>query len=206
MTNSPQYVNKHGLVARLLHWLTPLLLAYGFIRNGDVTGALTDPAAMSREIWFGVAVLVIFVPRFVWMHRFNGGASRLPATAPRWERTASRLGHGTLYGAVVAIILTGFSIPLAQSTGNAALVNAASGFHEFITNVGLAVLAVHVAAAVWHKLVRNDGIWESISAPRYVITPFAALHKLGAVLAGRLVPDRFGWYDRIRKFVPMSSR
>ena len=69
------------MVVRLLHWLTPLLLAYGFFRNGNVTGALTNPAAMTRVIWFGVAVLAAFTLRHIWMHGFNGGASCLPDVA-----------------------------------------------------------------------------------------------------------------------------
>lgn len=54
----------HGVMARVLHWSTPLLIAYGYFRNGEVTGALHEPAAMTREIWFGAAVLGIFLLRF----------------------------------------------------------------------------------------------------------------------------------------------
>ena len=206
MTLSTQQTAKHGIVARIFHWLTPLLLAYGFFRNGNVTGALTDPAAMTREIWFGVAVLAVFALRFIWMHGFNGGASRLPADAPKWERRGSKFGHLALYGFVAAIVLTGFSIPLAQTTGNAAMVDAASGFHEGITNVGVAFLGLHIAAALWHKLARNDGIWESIGTPGFEPRRFAAFRNFEGWTTRRLVPRLDGWYARIRKYIPVFLR
>ena len=206
MNLSTQHVANHGRIARRLHWLTPLLLVYAFFRNGNVTGALTNPAAMTREIWFGVAVLAAFALRFVWMHRFNGGASRLSADAPRWERKASKFGHGAIYAFVAAIVLTGFFIPLAQSTGNAGLVDAAGGFHEFVTNLGVGLLGIHVAAALWHKLLRNDGIWESIGMPGFIPSRLAIFLKVGKLATQHLVPRLSSWYGHIRKFVPATFR
>ena len=206
MALSIQHLAKHGRIAQALHWLTPMLLVYAYFRNGDVTGALTNPAAMTREIWFGIAVLVAFALRYIWMRRFNGGASRLAADAPRWERKASKFGHGAIYAFVAAIVLTGFSIPLAQSTGNSDLVDVAGGFHEFITNVGVGLLAIHVAAALWHKLLRNDGIWESIGTPSFDPTRFSIFRKVEGWAKGRLVPRLSSWYGYIRKFVPATFR
>ncbi len=43
-----QYAARSEGIVRLLKWLTPLLLAYGFFRSGSVTGALTTRAAKTR--------------------------------------------------------------------------------------------------------------------------------------------------------------
>lgn len=155
----------HGLVAKLLHWGTAGLLLFAFIDNGDVTGALRDPAAMRFEAWVGLAVLATFALRWVWMRWMNGGASRLPASAPAWERWASRVAHNSLYLCVGLIVLTGLSIPLAQAVGGRGLVGAAADLHEFVAGLTLWVIAAHVAAALWHKLVRRDGMWEAIGTP-----------------------------------------
>ena len=141
-----------------------LLLLFAFIDNGDVTNALRDPAAMAFEARVGIMVLVAFALRYAWMHLFNGGASRLPATAPRWELWASRLAHHSLYLCVAAIVATGLLIPFAQSHAPG-LLGAASGLHEFVAGLTLWIIGAHIAAALWHKLVRRDGVWESIGTP-----------------------------------------
>ena len=158
--------SRHGLVARILHWTTPLLLLYAYIRNGDVTGALNDSAAMNREIQFGIAVFAIFATRYFWMHMFNGGASRVSPQAPRLERWLSTLGHNGLYADVAAIISTGLMIPVVQAQGNAFALQGIVDVHVFFADVMLFLMGGHVLAALWHKIFRNDGIWESIGAPR----------------------------------------
>ena len=154
----------HGWAAKLLHWSTAALLLFAFIDNGDVTNALRDPAAMAFEARVGIVVLAAFALRYAWMHLFNKGASRLPATAPQWERLASRLAHHSLYLCVAAIVATGLLIPVAQSHAPN-LIRAASDLHEFFAGLTLLVIGAHVAAALWHKLVRRDGVWESIGTP-----------------------------------------
>ena len=161
----PYQARPHGRVGKLLHWGTAALLLFAFLDNGDVTGALRDPAAMRFEAWVGLTVALAFALRWAWMRWMNGGTSRLPADAPAWERWASRVAHNSLYFCVGLIVLTGLSIPLAQAVGGRGLVGAAGDVHEFVAGLTLWVIAAHVLAALWHKLVRRDGVWESIGTP-----------------------------------------
>jgi cytochrome b561 len=176
VTNDASRPGPHGLVAKILHWGTAGLLLFAYIDNGDVTNALRDPAAMRFEALVGLGVLVTFAARFVWMQRWNGGATRLPADAPWWEQRLSRLAHHSLYLCVAAIVASGLLIWGAQSFGGGGLVRAAAELHEFVAGATLFVIGGHVAAALWHKLVRRDGVWESIGTP------------------GEL--PRFGWFRR----------
>ena len=153
------------MVAKCLHWGTALLLLFAYIANGDVTNALRDPAAMRMEAWLGLAILVIFAARYLWMHKYNAGVSRLPDAAPKWEHLVSRAAHHSLYLCVAAIVATGLLIWAAQSYGSDWMVNDARDIHEFFTNTTLFVIGAHVIAAFWHKLVRRDGIWEAIGTP-----------------------------------------
>jgi cytochrome b561 len=163
-----QQTRPHGLVAKVLHWGTAGLLLFAYIQNGDVTNALRDPAAMRMEALLGLGIVAVFALRFLWMQRWNGGATRLPASAPWWEQRLSRLAHYSLYLCVLAIVASGLLIAGAQSWGSPFLVDAASGVHEFIAGTTLFVIGGHVAAALWHKLVRRDGVWESIGTPWWV--------------------------------------
>ncbi len=166
-TDTPRS-RPHGLVAKGLHWGTAVLLLYAYIENGDVTNALRDPSAMRMEAWLGLGIVGAFAARFLWMHRWNGGATRLPASAPVWEHRVSRLAHVSLYLCVLAIVVSGLMIAGAQSLGSPLLVDAAGGLHEFIAGGTLAVIGGHVAAALWHKLVRRDGVWEAMGTPWWV--------------------------------------
>ncbi len=158
MTNK---ANAHGLSARMLHWSTAGILLYGYIRNAEVTNALNDPEAMTREVWFAIALGVLFAARFVWMEFFNGGASRLPAHAPRWEHVLSRFAHYGIYVGVAAIILTGLGIAYFASGAPTSLA-IMLGLHEFATAVTALLIFTHIAGALWHKFVRRDGVWESM--------------------------------------------
>lgn len=155
----------HGRVAKILHWSTAGLLVFAYIENGDVTNALRDPAAMRLEAALGIFIAAIFALRFFWMQRFNAGASRLPASAPWWEHRLSRLAHHSLYLGVMAIVATGLMIAAAQAWSTPQMVNITRDIHEGAANLTLFLIAAHVAAALWHKLMRQDGIWESMSTP-----------------------------------------
>jgi cytochrome b561 len=161
----PAPAKPHGVIAKILHWSTALLLLFAYIENGDVTNALRDPAAMRMESLLGIGIAAIFALRFFWMRYGNNGASRLPDTTPMTERRLATWAHYSLYGAVFAIVATGLLIPAAQAMGSPFLVDAAGGLHEFTTNTTLFLIAAHVLAALWHKVVRQDQIWESMGTP-----------------------------------------
>jgi cytochrome b561 len=165
ITEDSSRSGPHGVVAKVLHWGTAGLLLFAYIDNGDVTNALRDPASMRFEAVVGLGVVAAFAARFVWMQRWNGGSTRLPASAPWWEHRLSRLAHHSLYLCVSAIVASGLLIWGAQSFGGGGLVRAAADLHEFITGATLFVIGGHVAAALWHKIVRRDGVWESIGTP-----------------------------------------
>ena len=169
----------HGIVAKTLHWGTMGLLLFAYIDNGDVTNALRNPASMRMEAYLGLVVAAVFALRFVWMQRFNQGASRLPATAPVWEHWASRLAHYSLYLCVLAIVATGLLIPAAQRWGGSGLLRGAVDLHEFVTSATLVMIGAHIVAALWHKLVRRDGVWESIGTPWW--------------------QPKLGWFRRLRR-------
>ncbi len=165
VTDDASGARPHGLVAKVLHWGTAGLLLFAYLDNGDVTNALRDPSAMRMEAWLGLGIVAVFAARFAWMQRWNGGSTRLPSSAPWWEHRLSRLAHHSLYLCVAAIVGSGLLIWRAQSFGGGGLVRTAADLHEFIAGATLFVIGGHVAAALWHKLVRRDRVWESIGTP-----------------------------------------
>lgn len=161
MTNR---VKSHGFVTRGIHWLSMLMIGYGYYKGLDNVNQLADPALFRFEVLFASGLGLLFAFRFFWTQKI-GGATRLPQAAPRWEHFASRVVHQGLYGSVFAIIGTGLAIAYAYASsffGNA-FINVMIFFHEAALALLPALILLHIAGALWHKLIRQDGVLESMT-------------------------------------------
>ena len=156
-------VKSHGAVGKLLHWGTAGLLIYGYFTGVEDVSQLADPDLFITEIMFAVALGLAFVLRFAWMRWVNGSTRLLPS-APKWERLLSKVAHYGIYVGVAAIVLSGLAIAYGYATPglDGFFVTAMTAVHEFSLHVTAFLLIAHVLGAVWHKLVRRDGIWESM--------------------------------------------
>lgn len=156
----------HGFVTKTLHWVSAALLAFGYVKGLDSVTQLADPALFRFEIGFAVALGVVFLLRLIWT-KAVAGASRLPESAPGWEHAAARLVHTGLYIAVFAIVLSGLGIAFAYATPvlGGVVLAAMIGLHELALTILPLLLLAHLAGALWHKLVRRDGVLESMTGP-----------------------------------------
>ena len=164
----------HHWATRWVHGAAAALLAFAAIENGDVTGALTNPDAMRFEVAVGLAVTVAYGALWL-IARGPGGGSRMPADATRWERWLAALVHQGIYLAIAGVLLTGFGMGWLASGDvvvNAAgtrVVDLTSRFslirdtHEVMAGLLGWLFAAHLAGALWHRLVRGDGVLGSIS-------------------------------------------
>lgn len=162
----------HGLITRAFHWLTGALLIYGLVFNAEIE-ILADPVALAREIAFALALGGLFFIRLIWVESYGGG-SRLPRDAPRWEHVLSAIVHYGMYALVLAIVLSGLAIgftvsppPSLFGSGLPFAVDPASrGFllnlHEAAASALVLLIGLHLLGAMWHWIVRNDGVWQSM--------------------------------------------
>ncbi len=164
-------------IARLLHWLmAALILAMLFIGVGMV-GSVSARHAVLVAIHkpLGIAILVLVIVRLV--VRFTSRPPALPADLPLWQRAAAHLSHWVLYGLMLAMPLIGWAMlsaggypvtlgggvqlpPLmgADPVAFAWLRNA----HEALAFVLFATVLGHLAAALFHGLIRRDGVLGSM--------------------------------------------
>lgn len=164
----------HTWLTRWVHWTAAGLLVFAAIANGKATDALFRPAAMQTEVFVGVGIAALFGFLWFWV-RGPGGGSRLPADAPGWERKLAKLVHLTIYGAIAAVLLTGFGMAWLAPTSLAVDVPAhrilsmtlafsvTRRLHEFAFGVLVLAFALHLCGALWHRVVRRDGVMQSIS-------------------------------------------
>ena len=112
------------------------------------------------------------VLRLVW--RAINPMPTLPAETSRWQKIAAHLSHGALYLVVILVAMLGwahsgartpnysdffglFNVPQFTSPDKAAA-GAYEDRHIFFAYVLLALIAIHVAAAIWHHLVKRDRV------------------------------------------------
>lgn len=165
---TPSYTERtakpHGFVTRGIHWLSVLVIAYGYYKGLDSVDQLADPALFRFEVFFASAMGLLFAFRLFWTQKI-GGATRLPQAAPWWEHMASRVVHYGLYGSVFTIVGSGLAIAFAYASplfGDFTIA-ALTVVHEAALAVLPVLIGVHVAGALWHWVIRRDGVLESMT-------------------------------------------
>lgn len=166
-------------VAKLLHWLTALLVL-GMLGVGlwmvGLPISLTKLYVYAWHKWIGLTILVLTVLRLAW--RTYSPPPPLPATVTAWERRLAPWAHGALLVLLLAMPVSGWLMSSAGGVSvrwfgvidlpdlvarDAVTFNALRTLHHWLAWTLIAVLALHVAAVVRHDLVRRDGIFRRMS-------------------------------------------
>jgi cytochrome b561 len=165
----------YGSFAKTLHWLVAAILlaqfALGWLMP-KVRRGMEPSVSMRVHISVGIVVLALIVVRLLW--RMGHGVPPEPQL-PRWQRTGSVAVHWLLYGLVFVTTLTGwfyasargwpltffglFPLP-ALSVEGSPTGRALGEIHESLVWVLLAVIAVHVLAALVHAFVYRDHVMQ----------------------------------------------
>lgn len=164
----------YGTPAKIFHWLVVALLAIqypiGWLMP-DVHGG-PPGAPMTFHVSVGLLILLVIVLRLVWRLTHPVAPE---STLPAWQRLSSELVHWILYVAVLATTLSGwlfasyrgwslsffdlFRLPMLASQNREA-VHAIDGLHQAAEWLLLALIAVHVGAALLHIFVYRDRIMQ----------------------------------------------
>ncbi len=156
--------SRHGFVTRIIHWLSAGLLIFGYIKGLDDVSQLADPGLLRFEVSFALILTALFVIRWLWTN-YVAGVTRLPGSAPNWEKTVSRYVHIGLYISVFTITLSGLGIALGLQSPvlSGLIVTIMIGLHELGLSILPLLLLTHIIGAIWHRVVRNDGVLESMT-------------------------------------------
>ena len=175
MNNAP---HRFALLQRLLHWLmAACIIAMLFIGVGMVSTVVPEylPLILIHKT-LGVALLVLVVIRLAL--RLHYGAPPLPADLPPEIKLGARLSHLALYGFMIVmpllglgmlwaaaypvVLYGGIQIPalLPQSDRGHTLLWTA---HVYLGFAFFALVLLHLAAALFHALIRRDGVFASIA-------------------------------------------
>ena len=139
-----------------LHWIIALLIALQFLFN-EPMGEAFDSALegevqpFSWAVWAHIAGGMLILGLAIWrvILRRSRGAPPPPEGEGSLLGRAATLGHWALYALILLLPVGGL---IAWFGG----VELAGDAHGLLSNVLLFVVAVHVAAALWHQFWLKD--------------------------------------------------
>jgi cytochrome b561 len=168
-------MEKYTKTAMALHWLTALLIIWGFsvgVSMTNIPGITPDKLKyFSWHKWIGVTVLGIACVRLLW--RLTHPAPALPDTMPAWQKTAANGLHGFLYVLIFAIPISGYIYSLSAGVPvvylgiiplpvfmdpNPEWKPILKQVHYVLNVALLGSVIMHVAAALKHQFIDRDGV------------------------------------------------
>ena len=164
---------------KLVHWLMAIcIIAMLFIGVGMVSTVKPDYLSLtSIHKSLGIAILALVAIRIAL--RLALGAPPLPADLPAPLKLGARLSHVALYGLMIVMPLLGWAMlsaaqyPIVVFGGlrlppilppNASLHAVLWDLHATLAYLFFAVVLMHIAAALFHALIRRDGVFEAMAA------------------------------------------
>ena len=173
---------RYDPVALLLHWLMAVLILGNWLLP-HLTGLMARssvPQAIALHRSVGVTVLVLVLLRAAW--RFVSPPPALPGGTTLILRYASHAGHAALYLLMVsvpvlgilftwaggrALSLWGLAIIPAPGWVDPDLHDTLRDLHELAANAMLWLVGLHVAAALIHQYVFQDGLLDRMLPARF---------------------------------------
>lgn len=165
--------STYGSVAKILHWLI-FVLVVGMLIIGFNLEGISDKATRILFINYhkltGLLILELMLLRALWA--LVNVKPRLPFDMPGWQKLLANGVHVLLYLLVIAMPIAGWimscaggrpprlgSMPLALPIPqNKEIGDFFFAMHQWLAYAIIAVIAVHVLAALYHYFVRKDDI------------------------------------------------
>ena len=175
---------RYSAASRHLHWLSAALviLCYGLVLSRTLfeKGTPLRLLVMQGHFWFGIALLIVTVPRIV--NAFRSGTPAIQPPLDRYSYLLSKISHGLLYlflliqpllGLLMAafgpgklgIPFTHAAIPLPFPHSDE-LAKSLKGLHIWLGSAFYYVIGLHAAAAFYHHVIRKDDTLRRMLSPR----------------------------------------
>jgi cytochrome b561 len=161
---------RYGSVAIAIHWIVAATIVLLFA-TGLAAAGQADPAAkialLRAHIPLGVGVLLLTLLRLAWWMVADRNRPASPVGQSAWQKATARTVHLLLYVVVVATAASGIATivlsgALPAIVGSGALPDLTTvlprSAHGALTRLLLALLALHIGAALYHQFIRRDRI------------------------------------------------
>lgn len=177
----------YAVAQKVLHWLMALLIMLDLVvaqKFGNPMAAWDRLDSRSDHASLGTIVAVLFVIRVVL--RLRHGAPPLNPQMTPWQARLAHWAHGLFYFLIGLLILSGVATALNAASPlplfgvwditigqlNEETFGTLRPVHEFATNALIALIVLHLVAALYHQFVLRDTstinmlkFWSSDRAP-----------------------------------------
>ena len=163
---------RYTSVARALHWIIAILILGNLFRGFAHDALPKDWVVMPVHKSIGLTVLALTLLRIVW--RLTHRAPPLPAAMPAWEKGAAHATHVLFYALMLVLPLSGwimssagnrplnwfflFDVPKFAVAKGDAIVGLSRGAHELLPWLWVALIVLHVGAALRHHFLLKDDV------------------------------------------------
>jgi cytochrome b561 len=158
---------------RAFHWATVILLTFVYVIAFSIENASSGEQArllLTLHRTAGGTVLVLTLGRLLW--RMRSAIPSLPSDLPRWQVFAAHANAAGLYGLLLGQPLLGlcaswlhgdklvfYGLPVPSPLPiDRPLSRQLFELHHLVGYLLLAMIAVHVGAALFHHFVRRDTV------------------------------------------------
>jgi cytochrome b561 len=169
---------RFAVPQRILHWLMAIcILSMLFIGVGMVSTISAKYLTLVQiHKPLGIAILVLALIRLVL--RLYYGAPALPADLPAPMKLAAELSQYIFYALMIAMPLIGwgmlsaaeYPVVLFGSVHLPSILPVSPSLHTLLWHAHyylafafFGLILMHVSAILFHKLVRNDGVFEAMA-------------------------------------------
>jgi cytochrome b561 len=170
-------IYRFNPLQRTLHWVMAVcILAMLFIGVGMASTVAPEYLTLVNiHKPLGIVILILALIRLVVRLRY--GAPALPVDLPEPMKLAAYLSHYALYALMIAMPLIGWAMlsaakyPVVLWPGvwlppilplNPGLHTLLWNAHFYLAFLFFALILMHLAAALFHALIRRDGVFDSM--------------------------------------------
>ncbi len=158
---------QYSAIQKAAHWALAILCVFAFptaigIQRAHIGHAfgieppLKDYLMAIAHEWTGW--LILGLAALLLEARLLQGAPKLPPDMRLWQRLLAHANHVALYFGVFALVVSGFA---------AMYVSGKFVFlHMALTQLGVALVSLHLLAVLWHHLFRRDNLLERLMPNR----------------------------------------
>jgi cytochrome b561 len=169
--------NAWGWPAKLLHWIGAILILLLLGHGWWMTHLAPRPDRLAHyagHAGLGYDLLALLVLRLLW--RWTHPVPAMPRDMPRWEYLSAHASHIGLYLLMFATTLVGWAlagtmrggslnkdafglqVPMIFESQVRATHESLEDIHKFLAYVLLALVVIHVVAALRHHFVKHDTV------------------------------------------------
>jgi cytochrome b561 len=161
----------YGTVAVTIHWISALLII-GLLGSGLRAASTIDPEFKAQILGFhaltGITIVVLTLARIAWWWMADKKPDPVTGT-PAWQHACARVVHLLFYVVILGMGASGIGMLVSSGAGQIIFGGGDGQLpnfwdyrprmpHGIGARVMIALLAMHILAALYHHVIRRDGL------------------------------------------------